>query len=147
MLVTGPEHRETRADVLHDLSLSLSSRRRYSDAMKALREAEQLVPLRSEPGLLFQSRIAATLNDQEKFDEALHVIDAVLPRFRETWGAESWPHVNALHIQGIAFEGIAKRTGRPSDTQRAEAAYRKYRLIRDKLEANPEDAAGASEPV
>jgi len=146
-LVESPEHYETRADVLHDLSLSLSSRRRYSDAMKALHEAEQLVPLRSETGLLIQARIAATLNDQEQFDEALHAIDAVLPSFRETWGTVSWPHVNALHIQGIAFEGIARKTGRPKDTQRAEAAYRKYRLIRDKLEANPEAAPGTSEPV
>lgn len=65
------------------------------------------------------------------------MIDGVLPHVHATRGRDSWPHVNALHVQDISYEGIAGRTGRRSDTCRAEAAYPSYRLIRDRLKADP----------
>lgn len=133
----------TRAQILHDESLAFSRKRQYDDALEALREAERLVPLNTEEGLLIQTRTAVTLNEMDQHHDALAVIDPVMPNVRKTWGKLSWPYVNAWHARGVAIDALAQASGDPRAIKAAEAEYLRYRALRDQLEADPEHAPGA----
>lgn len=138
---------QTLAEVLHDMSLTLTALRRYRDAYEVLESAADHAPPDSEVALLVRIRLAATLNELRRHAEARATAEGVLARVEAMYGKRSWPYVNTLHARGIALDALAAASADADLKKYAEREYHDYRLIREQLEARPDDAPALADDI